>query len=288
MESVAPTQETIRIVTHDGVSLTGTLFLPKVPQAAVLLSGGTGIPQQLYHPLAAYLAEQGLAVLSYDYRGIGASRPKRLRGFVASVTHWGQHDAPAALDLLAARYPGLPLRLLAHSMGGQIVGMMPNHASLERVVAVASSTGYWRYMTPPFRYFAAAMWFTVIPLTTPILGYAPAKALGQGEDLPREVALDWRRWCLRPSYFRSELGTRITPVYYDEVRTPLHFVRIADDPIANAITQPDLMTYYSRAPKTERVIHPHEVGVSRIGHAGLFSRRFRESLWPEVLGLLTR
>ncbi len=287
MEPTAAAQEYVRIETRDGVVLAGTFFAPQAPQAAVLLSGGTGIPQQLYHPLAAYLAEQGLAVLSYDYRGIGASRPQRLRGFVASVTHWGQHDAPAALELLAMRYRELPLRLLAHSMGGQIVGMMPNHARLERVVALASSTGYWRNMTPPFRYFAAAMWFTVIPLTTTIFGYAPAKALGQGEDLPREVALDWRRWCLRPSYFRPELSTRIAPVYYDEVRTPMHFVRIADDPIANAITQPDLMAYYSLAPKTERVIHPHEVGVSRIGHAGLFSRRFRDSLWPEVLGLLT-
>ena len=282
----APDAQALRLTTPDGAVLSATLFAPAAPSGAVLLSGGTGIPQVLYQGLAAYLAEQGLAVLTYDYRGIAASRPRRLRGFTAHIAHWGQHDAPTALEALAARYPGLPLYLLAHSMGGQIVGMMPNHHRLARVVAIASCTGYWRWMSRPFAYYAAAMWFTVIPLTTYLLGYAPARALRHGEDLPLGVARDWRRWCLCRSYFRPELGTRIAPVFYDTVRAPMHFVRIADDPIANARTVPDLMQLYTAAPLRAHVIEPQQLGVARVGHAGVFSRRHRQRLWPQLHALL--
>ncbi len=281
---IAP--QPLRLTTSDGASLGATLFAPVAPTGAVLLNGGTGIPQVLYHGLAGYLAEQGLVVLTYDYRGIGESRPRQLRGYRAHIADWGQRDAPAALDALMQRYPSLPVYLLAHSMGGQIVGMMPNHQQLSRVVAVASSTGYWRWMTRPFAYFAAAMWFTVIPLTTYLLGYAPSRALRQGEDLPLGVARDWRRWCLRPSYFKPELGTRIAPVFYDAMRSPIHFVRIADDPIANARTVADLMELYTGGPVQQHLITPNALGVTRVGHAGVFSRRFRDRLWPQLHALL--
>jgi predicted alpha/beta hydrolase len=67
---------------------------------------------------------------------------------------------------------------------------------------------------------------------------------------------------------------------------PITMFRITDDPIANAITAQKLLAYYPNAPHKLRVIAPHEVGVDRIGHAGFFSGKFRDTLWQECLHVL--
>jgi predicted alpha/beta hydrolase len=80
----------------DGYSLGATLFLPRGPKRhAVLINSATATPRKIYRGFAAYLAQRGCAVLTYDYRGIGGSRqkevvgfnrPKSLAGFKASMT----------------------------------------------------------------------------------------------------------------------------------------------------------------------------------------------------------
>ena len=64
--------------TGDGVPLGATWFLPPEEDAVVLaatvITGGGGIPARFYHRLARYLAAHGAAVLTFGYRGIGASR----------------------------------------------------------------------------------------------------------------------------------------------------------------------------------------------------------------------
>lgn len=272
----------------DGYPLAATHLAPVGElRGVVQFNSGTGIPRQLYRPFLEFLAESGYASLSFDYRGIAGSRPVSLRGFAASVMDWAQLDMPAAQAWLEAKYPEHRVQLVAHSMGGQLLGMIPTHARYSQAIAIASGTGYWRYMSAPFRYFTAAIWFTFIPITTAFFGYATAKAVGQGEDLPKNVALDWRRWCLRPEYFGPELGTRIRPVFFGEVTLPFISYRLSDDPIANDRTVPHLLSFYPNAAVTQHRITPEELGEKRIGHAGFFSRRFKASLWPRVVADLT-
>ena len=59
----------------DGWPLAATLFRPDDARMAVLVSAGTGFPRGFYGRFARWMAERGAVVLTYDYRGIGGSRP---------------------------------------------------------------------------------------------------------------------------------------------------------------------------------------------------------------------
>ncbi|MEM8931402.1 MAG: alpha/beta hydrolase, partial [Acidobacteriota bacterium] len=71
---------------RDGHPLVGTLFeSDEPPRLALVVNSGTGIPRRFYARFAAHAAARGFVVLTYDYRGIGGSRPNSLRGFEARM-----------------------------------------------------------------------------------------------------------------------------------------------------------------------------------------------------------
>lgn len=72
----------ITLTCHDGVMLGAQLF-PATGQplkGKVIINPATGVLARYYHRYARFLARHGFEVLTYDYRGIGQSRPARLRG----------------------------------------------------------------------------------------------------------------------------------------------------------------------------------------------------------------
>ena len=48
------------------------------------------------------------------------------------------------------------------------------------------------------------LWFGMVPVLTALFGYFPGKPLRMVGDLPRGVALQWRKWCLHPEYLLAE------------------------------------------------------------------------------------
>ena len=68
---------------------------------------GHGGAQPLLRAFAAYLHAAGCEVLTYDYRGIGGSRPARLlRGFRAGWIEWGSLDFEGACVKCSNALPG--------------------------------------------------------------------------------------------------------------------------------------------------------------------------------------
>jgi uncharacterized protein len=79
----------------EGTALHGTLYLPTHPVAAVVLVHGSGQEKRMAG-FAARLASEGIAALTYDKRGVGAS------GGVYVGPEVGTNNVdPANLDLLA-------------------------------------------------------------------------------------------------------------------------------------------------------------------------------------------
>lgn len=270
----------------DGYELAGDLHVAPSPRAVAVLAGGTGIPRRFYRAFAAYLAEEGYTTLSFDYRGIGGSRPPSLRGFDATMSDWGRRDIAAALTEARSLAGALPLVYVAHSVGGQLFGLAEGADRVTAAVFVGSSTGTWWQMgNLPFRLFCAAMWFGFTPVTTATLGYAPASWLRQGEDLPRGVAREWARWCRRASYFEGDLPDAEL-AGYGRLTMPIHSLGFTDDPIANDVTIPALLRHYHGASKTHEHLDPRDVGLSSVGHFGFFSTRSKHALWTKVPSLL--
>jgi predicted alpha/beta hydrolase len=100
------------------------------------------------------------------------------------------------LDLVAARGDA-PLRMVGHSYGGHALGLLPNHPQVQRLVTFATGAGWHGWMPPLERLRVHALWRVIGPLLVHTRGYLAWSALGLGEDLPRDVFYQWRRWCSR-------------------------------------------------------------------------------------------
>jgi predicted alpha/beta hydrolase len=282
-------EERVQLRALDGYPLEGLLVQPEgQPRAAIVLNSGTGIPKEFYRRFAGYAAGRGYAVLLYDYRGIGGSRPAGLRGFAATMRGWGEQDMPGALGWLHARFAGLPLFAVGHSVGGQLLGLMPNYGLLSGAAMVTVSSGHWGGMPRWFGLYTLLVWYGLAPLTTATLGYLPAKRFRFGEDLPAGVAREWRDWCLSPRYMADFLGKTIARHYYDEFRAPLLWLSFSDDPISTARNVPTIQALYRAASIDDRRIAPADVGLGTIGHLGFFRAQSRERLWPLPLDWFER
>ena len=236
------------------------------PRATLLVAGAMGVPRRFYAPLAAYLASSGFHVDTFDYP------------FEGDLSTWVE-----ALDrqLVATRAsaPDLPLLYLGHSLGGQILGVLPHAADVRAALTVTAGSGYYRLndrMPLQVRIF----WFVAIPLLTPLFGYFPGKRLKMVGDLPRGVAWQWRKWCLHPEYLLAEgEGYRAA---FDRVRVPIRGYSFDDDAIVTKPAIDHLHTFYRAAAVERRHVAPADVGAARIGHFGFFTEASRPTLWREA------
>ncbi len=91
-----------------GVTLAGTIFKPKHPYAAVVIVHGSGQGTRMVE-MASLLAGNGIAVLTYDKRGVGKS------GGVYAGPEVGTNNIDSAnLNLLALDASAASNALLAH------------------------------------------------------------------------------------------------------------------------------------------------------------------------------
>jgi predicted alpha/beta hydrolase len=273
------------IAARDGYALAATVFAPaQKPRGVVLVNSATAVPRKIYRGFAGFLAEHGFAALTYDYRGIGGSRPKSLKGFGASMRDWAALDVAGAVDHVQTVWPGLPIMVVGHSFGGQALGLIPNNKAVSRALFVAAQAGYWGLFYSPEKYRVWAMMGLVGPLITRAVGYTPGK-LGIGEDLPKGVMLEWCAWVMKKRYFFDDETLEALdnfPNYTGAIRG----ICLLDDPWATPAATDLLLSGFTGA-RTERVdVDPKKVGAEKIGHFGFFRPENRERLWPEAAGWL--
>jgi predicted alpha/beta hydrolase len=281
--SELPAPQPLTLRACDARALGALLLESPRARGALAINGATGFRREFYLKFAAYCAQRGYPPLVYDYRGIGASARAPLGAEDARMSDWGRLDMPAALEALAVRYPQLPLCTVGHSVGGQLIGCMPNQARACAHLMIATSTGYWRRQRVPFRYQALIFWKLYGPLMLHRLGYVPRGVVWTGESLPRGVFLQWRKWCLNPAPFGPLLDEDMRNSQFAAVRAPLLAWGFGDDPIATPAAVEALLVSYPNAHIERRWTMPAEAGVRSIGHHGFFSERHRDSLWRGAL-----
>jgi predicted alpha/beta hydrolase len=283
----------VSVVALDGFELGGVLHAPAgsaIPQCAVVFNCGGGIPAIRYAGFATYLASQGIPVLTYDYRGIGASCPARLRGFVATAEDWSELDCSAAITWLCTRYPQSEIVGMAHSVGAMLFGATTNGTELSRLVFVGAHTGYFGDYRRLYQLPMAALWHGVMPVLTHVLGYFPGRALHLGENIPAGVALQWAS--RRTPQLRTESRgpeterTKRLLLRYKEIHVPTYALSFADDAFATVKGVQRLLSMYSGVTARHDVLAPTAAGLREIGHFGFFRRSNGPVLWPLLLPFL--
>ncbi len=255
------------------------------PKAAVIIPSAMGVAQLFYTQFAQWLAGQGYHVTTFDYRGIGLSAPPSLRGFPVNIFDWAE-DCAAVIEAVKAQLPDAPLHWIGHSLGGQLLGLIPNRARIDRVITVATGSGYWLENTWRTKSVVWWLWFFVVPIALRVAGYFPGKRLRKVGDLPRGVMAQWRRWCLSREYVVGAEGERVREAYAS-VRMPMLSLSFTDDELMSARGIRSLHGLYTNAPVEYRRIAPPDVGARRIGHFGFFRPQFERTLWPLVSQWLT-
>lgn len=279
--------ESISFNAADGFLLHGRVYGDAATcTSAVLIVPAMAVPQRFYADFAEWLVAQGHAVMTFDYRGVGDSRPdlnrRSLKGLDADVTTWAEQDTAAALHWLDQHVgAGTPIDWVGHSLGGQIFGMVPNRARVSRMITVGVGTGYWLHQAARVKSVVWWLWYVVAPLAMRVFGYFPGRRLKKIGDLPLGVMQQWRRWCLDRDYLVGVGGDRVR-ADYAAIRTPILSLSFTDDEYMSATNTTNMHAFYANAPRDMRRFDPRDIGVDRIGHFGFFRKRFAPLLWPEV------
>jgi predicted alpha/beta hydrolase len=290
IDSLAPSAksfllETPALVARDAFALGAQLYLPRGrARGTLIVHGATAVPSGYYRRFAEFLAHHGLRVLTYDYRGVGLSRPQALRGFRANLSDWATLDAAAAHALVNQRFPGEPVAILGHSFGGQLIGLLDAAREVRGALLVGSQLGYYGHWDTLERLRLGLIWRALVPTLTASFGYLPAQA-GLGEDLPRGVAEEWASWCSSPDYLithHPEARERFAR--FDK---RMLFYSFTDDSFAPRRAVEALIAKLPSAQMAHRRVAPAEFGGDAIGHFGFFKPRFEQTLWLEALSFLS-
>ncbi len=268
----------------DGVILQGHLWRPDGEACGtIIINAATGVLARYYHPYARFLAAAGFAVLTYDYRGIGLSRPPELRGCGYRWRDWGEKDFEAVLRAARARDPRGLLAVVGHSIGGFLIGFAPSAIGVDRILTIGAQYAYWRDYTPSRRRRLVLRWHVVMPALTRAFGYFPGKSLGWLEDLPAGVADEWsfRQARMEASYPADEQPTILSR--FAAVRAPILALAASDDEYATETALRRTLAYYPGSARRLVVLTPAHLDLDRLGHFSLFHRRHVAKFWPLTL-----
>ncbi|CBJ35077.1 alpha/beta fold hydrolase [Ralstonia solanacearum] len=271
----------VSLTAADGYVLGGSRYpADAVSKGRLVVVGATAVPQGFYRRFAQFASARGFETLTFDYRGIGRSRPPSLNGFRTDLLDWARLDLAAAVDTMADG--AVPLCVVGHSYGGHAFGLLPNHRKVAGFYVFGTGAGWHGYMPLGERLRVLAMWNTVLPVLTWWKGYCPWKMLGLGEDLPVDVYRQWRHWCRFPRYLFDDPAMRGIEQTYAEVRTPIVAENALDDLWATPASRDAFIQGYRNAPLTRKDLDPRRVG-GKVGHMGYF-RQAAEPLWESMLG----
>ena len=278
----------LNLLARDGYRLAAHQWAPSptsTPLGLVVINPATAVKASYYHRYARYLTEQGFFVLTYDYRGIGGSRPLHLRDWKAITnTDWGYLDCEAALAWAIEHYPALPLHVVGHSIGGMVVGLAPSNRYVTRCFTVGAQFAYWPDYAAHARFSMRLRWHVLMPLFTKLLGYFPAKVLGWHEDLPAGAAYEW-------AFRQASLGGKwgAAPAILENFRgmqADILALSMTDDAFGTPAAIHRLLNYFEKSTSQTLFLPPSAIGANVVGHFAFFHERFRDSLWPISLNWL--
>lgn len=273
------------LTTEDHISLAVHLFQPEKSNGKLLLiNAATGVKQQVYFSFAQYFAEQGFTVFTYDYRGIGLSKPKNMKGFHSSMRIWGSKDYKTLTQYIKNNFPDYRKYCLGHSVGALILGMNKDSEMFEEFVFVGTQNAFVGNLRGVTKIEAYLGFGIVQPITTSLLGYFPAHWFGLGESLPKHCAYDWRTLILNKKSTNRLLEK--VDNYSKDLKQNVFVIRAEDDVwLTERGVLSLLNNTYPNLNPTYRLVKTSESDKKEIGHINFF-RSYNNKLWDIILNEL--
>ncbi|WP_122315745.1 alpha/beta fold hydrolase [Pseudomonas cichorii] len=250
-------------------------------KAVVQLNPATGVTERMYFPFAQYLASNGFAVITYNYRGVSRNGPHP-KTVQAGFTAWADQDVEAVTEWVSGQYPQIPHLAVGHSFGGHAIGLCASSSKLSAAVTICAHAGCLRFIRPWQERLKVTILLKILgPLSARFLGYFPGRRLGIGEDLPAGVMREWSRWTSLRQYFFDDASVN-APARFARPTMPILAIGIDDDPWAPAEAIDLMSSHMTRCNVERRQLGPADSAGSPIGHLGFFRQQHADTLWPIV------
>ena len=251
--------------------------------ATIIVNAATGVHSRFYHHYARFLASHGYDVLTWDYRGVGLSRPDDLRGTRFRWRDWGQKDFEAALGFAQKKRPGQKIKVVGHSIGGFLPGYAAAATGIDRMLTVGAQYAYWPDYRTGRRASLFLRWHVAMPFYTLLNGYFPGRKLGWLEDLPAGVAHEWsfRGERIEARLPRAE-QERIVETF-SSVKAPILAVSVTDDDFCTPSAMRRALSYYGSSERIKVMLKPADLGLEEIGHFDLFRAKHAPGFWLDTL-----
>jgi predicted alpha/beta hydrolase len=189
-------REEIDVVAQDGVASKITVFKgAHAPSAPVLICmPAMGVAAKFYEPLAGPILQEGWCFVTADLRGNGLSALRVRRGISFGYHEMVSFDWPVVVDKVKDLFPGAPVYLLGHSLGGQLSALYlaadPNAAA--GLILVAAPSVHWRGWDFPLN-LGVLVGTQAACAMAKALGYFPGRKIGFGGTEAKGVICDWAR-----------------------------------------------------------------------------------------------
>lgn len=255
-----------------GINIYGYWAVPPEPKGNVLLVHGFGEHSGRYkEQVVPFLCDLGLAVLAFDLVGHGKSAGKRghCRGYDQLMGL-----VSCAVEETQSRFPGLPLFLYGHSMGGNLVLNFTLRRGGPQKGIIASSPYLKLAFEPPsWKLFLGKVLQKIAPSLTIPSGLDPAGISRDPEEVLRYQQDPLVHDRVSPAYsFPVIQAGEAVIENANEIKIPILLLHGQADPI---IDVQGSISFAKKAPDCQLVLFPgafHE----------LHHERERDALFREI------
>lgn len=273
--------QTVSIPLPSRDTVAGTVWHAADAGLAVVVHPATATPARFYNGLGEWLAAQGCSVLTYDYRGAGASGPARQHRTVR-MRDWMSVDVPAATHFANETFGDLPLVAVGHSIGGHALALGHGVDPLTAFAMISSHAGVTSRIPDRSERRRVGAFFALAPPVSRLLGVAPGRAAGFGEDFPAAALQEWAPWTRLPGYFFDDPSMNAHE-RAARVQVPVLAVGASDDAWATPAQIEAITDHLVSTTVTRRTYTPTDLDTHRIGHHGLMRRGVGEPFWKDLL-----
>lgn len=273
--------KTVEILTHKEYSLSANIYEAPESKTLLIIASATGVKQSYYKRFSGFMTENGISVITFDYLGIGESLKQPIQKLNNNTVDWAKTDLNSVIDYVKEKYPTSSITLLGHSIGGQLIGLTPSSLHADKIILVAAQSGYWKFWKGFEKYKLLSYWTILFPILIPIADYLPSKKINGMENLPKNVARQWRKWCLSPNYLFQYIEKK--NLFFDKLSVPLTSISIENDNFAPEKAVDWITEKYENTGAKRIHLTPADFNTDDIGHFGIFREKFKKNIWPLLL-----
>lgn len=247
----------------------------------VIILSATGVLQKYYAKFSQFLQSKNHTVFTFDYSGIGRSKKKPLTQFNITLSNWATNDIETVLSYIKKQYPLKKINCIAHSLGGQLLGLTPSSKTLNNIILVASQTNHYSFWNGLNKIRIFFNWFIIFPFFTTFFKYFPSKHFIKMENLPKDVAREFSKWSQQKEYYFNLKANN--ELYHHQIYSNLVGYSCTNDKFAPEKAVDWMVYKFNNANITRKHLIPSNYNVKKIGHFGFFRTHFKDSIWQEFL-----